>query len=312
MSNINSTTTVHGLVCHRDVHLALTCLGSLLKLSADPINLVMHDDGSLTPEDKEKLLSGLKGSTLLLRSEANERMNELLKNYPNCYKFRYENVLALKLLDVALLTEGNIAFCDSDILFFRPFTGLFNLPDPNTSALLMMDYLESYSVLPWHLLGSTQIKLPSKANSGLIYFRKSAHDLDFVEWFLGRDEVRFKGKLSWIEQTCWAAQSYRAGLRLWNPQQVMLMRPHTHLTSQSLAGHFVKEVRHRINEFQVKADSIEQSSEPILAQTVPSQSCNVVALTQMHVGRQLKRSQNYHKVPQMLRQKLFGIPSKDA
>ena len=304
MSEAVSTLTVHGLVCHNHVNMAITCFGSLLKFSTEPLHLVIHDDGSLTPEDTQKLLSSLEGSTIVSRAEADELMNQQLKNYPNSYKYRDENIYGLKLLDISLLSQTDFAFCDSDILFLRPFSGMFRWPNAETSALFMQDYLNSYSILPWHLLGADKPKMPSKVNSGLIFFRKSAYDLDFIEWVLGRDE--FRHKVGWLEQTCWAALGYRAGCRLWNPQQIALMRPKTRLTDPLVAGHFVKEARYRMGEFLAATEDLPQTSTPVVVETITSQDCNLLELAQVHGMRQLKRARNYHKIPSMLRQKFSG------
>lgn len=299
-----STLTVRSLVCHRDVGMALSCFSSLLKFSTQPLNLVIHDDGSLTAEDVEKLLGGLKGSSILFRAEADELMSPLLGQYPNCYKYRSNHVYGLKLLDTPLLSKTDLAFCDSDILFVRPFDGMFCWPNAETSALFMKDYLNSYSMLPWHLLGTGKPKLPSKVNSGLIFFRKAAYDLDFVEWFLGQDE--FRHKVGWLEQTCWAALGHRVGCRQWHPEQIALMRSKTHLRERLVAGHFVKEVRYRLGEFLSAADNLPQASTPAVIETIAPPDCNLLELAQVHAMRQLKRARNYHKIPSTLGRKFFG------
>jgi hypothetical protein len=125
---------------------------SLLKLSIQPLKIVFHDDGSLTSEDIQQL-SHLPNTKVIERAEADERMNILLKEYPHSYNIRYEHPMFIKLLDTALLSEGDFAYCDTDILFFRPFDRLFSWPDQYTSAIFMMDYLEAYSLFSWHLLG---------------------------------------------------------------------------------------------------------------------------------------------------------------
>ncbi|MDJ0705716.1 MAG: hypothetical protein QNJ46_20820, partial [Leptolyngbyaceae cyanobacterium MO_188.B28] len=162
MSEITSALKVHSLVCHKHVDMALACLGSLLRYSAEPLHIYLHDDGSLRIEDKDRLSEGLNNAKIILRSEADELINQRLRNYPNAAKYRYEHALALKLLDIPLLEERDIAYCDSDILFFKPFSRLFQLPNSETSSIFMMDKWESYSIRPWHLLGSNRLKLPSK------------------------------------------------------------------------------------------------------------------------------------------------------
>jgi len=90
MFEVTSTLTIRSLVCHRHVDMALGCLRSLLRFSHEPLRLVLHEDGSLTPVDIHSMLSGLEGSTIFLNCEADELMNQLLKHHPYSYKYRYE------------------------------------------------------------------------------------------------------------------------------------------------------------------------------------------------------------------------------
>jgi len=50
--------------------MALLCLGSLLAHSAEPLRLRIHDDGTLTEEDQERLAAGLAAPDFVLRAEA--------------------------------------------------------------------------------------------------------------------------------------------------------------------------------------------------------------------------------------------------
>ena len=46
---------VSTLLGHAHVEMALPCLGSLLRFSAEPLRLRVHDDGTLTAADQERL-----------------------------------------------------------------------------------------------------------------------------------------------------------------------------------------------------------------------------------------------------------------
>jgi hypothetical protein len=286
-------TIVHGLICSRDISMALAGFSSLLKFSDTPIKLLLHDDGSLTSKDREILLRSLDGVQIISRSHADEEMAENLRNYPSCRLYRKEYVYGLKLLDIAFMSDGDFGYCDSDILFMRPFKNLFKWPDSKTSAIFMQDYLDAYSMLPWHLTGKNSIKLASKINSGVIFFRKKDYDLDFVEWFLGKQQ--FRHKVGWLEQSCWAALGSRVGCRQWNPEQVALMRPWTEDSPQLVAGHFVKESRYRMQEFLPVSEQNFKDSPPVEIETVIPQDCSLIKLGLVHAKRQLKRAKNYRK-----------------
>jgi hypothetical protein len=271
----------------------------------EPLSLIIHDDGSLTQLDQERLLAKLPNSKILVRAEADQQMMELLHHYPHCRRYRSEHVYGLKLLDIALLSPGDFAYCDSDILFFRPFQNLFVWPDPNTSAIFMQDYTNAYSMLPWHLLGSKRPKLVSKVNAGLSLFRKAAYELDFIEWFLGQEQ--FRHKVGWLEQSCWAALGHRVGCRQWHPNQIVLIRPWTQLSHQLVAGHFVKEVRYRMSEFIDRAGDQSDGNMPMIVDTFIPPDCSLLDLAQVHTLRQLKRLRNYPRVLELIGERLPGV-----
>lgn len=241
----NLPLTVRSLVCHRHVEMAMACLGSLQQMSAQTIRLILHDDGSLTSVDKERLLTGLSQAALCERKDADESCQAVLQRYPHCAQFRRENNLSLKLLDLPLLNgRADLAYCDADILFFRPFRGLFDWPDRSTNALFLSDSQNAYALRPWHLRGTGAIHVPPRLNSGLMCVRGCVQDLEFVEWFLKRQLPVFRRIPGWLEQTAWAALAFRAGCRVWAPAQLRVIHDAGCLQEDLVAGHFTSDVRH--------------------------------------------------------------------
>jgi len=94
-------------------------------------------------------------------------MEPLLQRFPNARAFRRRNALALKLLDIPLLAEApEIACCDPDVLAFRPFSRLFDWPDPSTTAVFMSDTQNAYAMRPWHLIGTSAIAVRCASTPG--------------------------------------------------------------------------------------------------------------------------------------------------
>lgn len=244
--------TVRTLIGHKQVEVGLRCLGSLLRFSAEPTSLIIHDDGTLTVEDHETLFSDLPGSTIISRAEADAIVQPQLRQYPECRAYRERHPLALKLLDIPLLAQEELAYCDSDILFLKRFTGMFEWAGDDASAIFMRDAQEAYSLRPWHISPFGKIRVPGHINSGLIFYRTSKFDLDFVEWFLARPELAgvFSKRPHWIEQTCWATLGWRAGCRVWSPVQLMIANPKMNGLSRDTVGiHFVAAYRGKLQEF---------------------------------------------------------------
>jgi hypothetical protein len=117
-----------------------------VRFSSEPINLLIHDDGTLTRADREKLMARVTGAGILSREEADSFVQPLLKRYPKCRAYRELHPFALKLIDMALMQSEELAYCDSDVLFVRPHKGLFSWPDLKTSAIFMQDIQDAYSL----------------------------------------------------------------------------------------------------------------------------------------------------------------------
>ena len=237
-----SVPSLRTLLCHRDVDLAIHCLDSALKLSADPVNVVIHEDGSLTPEDREKLTIGLPGARILDRQVADECMAERLAAYPNARAFRAGSVWGLKLLDVVLVEPGLCFYLDSDIRFFRPFRGLFVDASTRGRCVFLRDTVwHAYSIRPWHLLDQRGLQVASGINTGLTLCDPQVFDLDFVDWFLGHLDWRVIP--AWTEPTCWAALALRADGQAVDPEQVTNLYPSAKVTEQTLGAHFLSAYR---------------------------------------------------------------------
>src|SRR5262249_40241428 len=147
-----------------------------------------------------------------------------LAAFPRCRAARAANLMFLKMFDVTLLEDGEMAYCDSDILFLRPFSGLFGLPDPRFRALFMTDSENAYAVRPWHLWAFGRVRLAGTANAGLMRIAHGVLDLEFVEWLIGRLGACsvWQRRACWGEQTCWAALAARTRCGLWDARSVLM------------------------------------------------------------------------------------------
>ncbi len=279
MSNFDSSLNVKSLVCHAHVDMAIACLGSLQKFSLESVSFTIHDDGSLIKEDIDKLSNALNVKKIVLRPEADKIMSDLLRSYPNCRKYRAINPLSLKYLDMPLLSHQDLAYCDTDILFFKPFTNLFKWPDPKVSAMFMLDYREAYSIPPWILLFNDCLKLPSKVNSGLMFMRKEFHDLDFIEWFLGDSNKKLRSIPGWTGQTCCAALAGHSNCAIYHPEQVVLIRSNKNISNSTVAGHFVSNSRDLLKQYLSQGNfDYTQYDTPISIKTIVPKPCNLIDL----------------------------------
>jgi hypothetical protein len=276
MGDSAAPTEVHSLLCHRDVDMALKCLGSCVRYARDPYRWVIHDDGSLLPEDRDRLAAALGPIRFIDRAEADERVMTELQGKPFSQRFRKDFIFSLKLFDVFSSSEGDLAYCDSDVFFFRPFTGLYRWPDERAGGVMLSDVFNGYACTPTHLVRGPRFALPVRANAGLYFFRRSAYDPDYIEWFLSRDLPRYAVAPSWIEQTIWAGMGWRAGLRMWDRDQFVMLSRRRRLTADAVAAHCATDHgRHRLAEFEPTTPA---DAPPVAVRTVPARRLGAFGL----------------------------------
>jgi hypothetical protein len=237
---------VHTLLGEATLNVSLTCLPTLIQYSSDPIRLVVHDDGSLSESGQDALRVAIPGVEFISRRRAEDEIGEQLKGYTRCRAARAANIMFLKMFDVTLMELDELAYCDSDILFLRPFTGLFGRPNGRFPAVFMTDLVDAYAVRPWHLRPVGRIRLAGTVNAGLMRIAPGVLDLDFVEWLLEQMEGQhvWARRSYWNEQTCWAALAGRSGCGLWDRRQVVMASPDmSRYSHDAVAIHFVSTFR---------------------------------------------------------------------
>jgi hypothetical protein len=287
---MHKTIAVATLLGHAHVEMALACLGSLLRYSAEPLRLRIHEDGSLLAADRERLAAGLREPEFVSRTEADDRVAPVLANRPALAAFRRGNPLALKLIDIPLLAtdagDDDLAYCDSDVLFLRPFSGLFADPGPETAAVFMSDRQNAYSLRSWHLLAAPRLALPCRVNSGVLRVRTRLFDPDLLEGYLARPEYAFAPV--WREQTAWALLAGRAGCRLWDPRLLRFPDPARMPDDEGVALHFVSPLRALLPRHLAQA-RVRTAEAPVHMGTFPARRCRPWDLAWSEARRRLSR-----------------------
>lgn len=187
--------TVHMLVCHRDLSMAI-CTARVANLAfGRALPWVFHDDGSLTDDDERSFREHLPGCTVARRVKADRIARERLVNYPEILKYREHQIMALKLVDVKLWASGpRLAYIDSDILFFRrPDFFVEALAGERSKNYFNRDLSDAY-VRPADEIGSkVGVRPLDRLNAGLWVMHNDAIDLDKIEGWL--KHKAFRGNL---------------------------------------------------------------------------------------------------------------------
>ena len=272
------------LLCKRDVATGIACLLSLQKAAQEPVDLVIHEDGSLDEADIAQLLQALPGSTLLRRNEHEARVQEILSNYPNCRAYRSQNPLSNKLLDIPILSENVLQFIDSDIMFFKKFSNMFPPEEfPIFSQQGAGD--QGYSAPLLKLVSRAQRPVPSGCNSGLFRFYKKDYDLDYIEWFLGREEL-LHPITTMVEQTGWALLFGTKNVFTYDEQQLACLKTHVRLDEKTIAVHFLYKLKNQMLEFAPRTEELIAGSEVHPFRFNPAKKLTVGKI----VARKIRRS----------------------
>ncbi|HBL31381.1 MAG TPA: hypothetical protein DD490_31530 [Acidobacteria bacterium] len=273
---------VTSLLGHSHVDMALLCLGSLLAHAAEPVRLRLHDDGTLTGEDRARLAEGLAEPEIVARGDAEERLAEHLAARPATRELRRTNPLGLKLVDAAVLgAEERLLFCDTDVLFFRPFSGLWGAEG---ETVFLHDTQHAYSVRSWQVLREPRLRLAGFVNTGIVGFPRAAYDADLLEWFLAHPA--YHRTPVWVEQTAWALLGARHGCRFVDPSRVRLPGERFTPPEGLVALHFVTPRRALLPLYAGWARAA-AGAEPVALTTVPAPGCPWWSLAAAELKRRL-------------------------
>jgi len=257
---------------------SLICLRSLLACSADPIQLIVHEDGTLTDEHREQLRGLATDVCLVSRPVADAAVLPQLERHRRCLAARNAGPLFLKLFDVPLLAGSHLAYCDSDVFFVRRVAGLFTPPPPPARLAFMSDATHAFAVRPWRAWPSGPVRLGGWVNTGLIVGDPTVVDLDHLEWLLEAlaMDAGFARRPYWAEQTCWAAVAARSGFALYDARRLVLADPGmTGVTPETVAIHFVSTYRDRLAGFR---DRLLGDSPPVWVATRSGRIVSAVGL----------------------------------
>lgn len=234
------------LLGHRNLDFSIACLQSFINNSYDEIHLQIFEDGSIDEQDEKKLLLALPNSTIVKKDVRNKVLETKLANYPNCQKFRNENVLAQKLFDVALYQEEDILFIDSDVYFLKKF----KLPVLNKEPVFIYDTQNAYSFHPANFFSISFAVFPS-INTGFFYFPYKLFNVALLEEILSNKNIGkgFAKYKVWAEQTLWAflaAPSQQ--ISYFDAAQITMARKQLAFDDQTVAIHLVSSYRYHFKD----------------------------------------------------------------
>lgn len=236
------TCEIHVFTCAKDWLNLIWTLKTFYYYSNRHYALCIHDDGTLTEENRETLQYHFPNARIIDRPSADTRVLEELKDYPHCLEFRKTNHLAPKVFDFASYLESNrMLLLDSDILFFQePTVLLERIEDPNYLLNTVNSDVESaYTVDPKEVKEKYNFEVIERFNSGLGLIHKASINFAWIEEFLTLPNII--GHFWRIEQTLYALSSSKYGVELLPDEYTVRLEENV----QGLPSrHYVGEIRH--------------------------------------------------------------------
>ena len=238
---------VQSLIGGSQLPFYLRCLKSLIAFCQERIDLQLHTDGSLSQEELGVIHSELDETMLTITdsSKNTSRVLDYLQGRPNCQKIRKDSIWGIEFFDpIFAFPDDPISFyLDADILFLRPFSGLFDRNQVKGGAIFLKDtQWDAYSFRPWQMLtGKSKPQVVKGITTGLVFWDKSAIDWDYLEWFLG--EHRLHQISEWVMPTAQAGLANRCDAKTVCPKQIPNLYPNTQIHEDTFGVHLLGSYR---------------------------------------------------------------------
>ena len=262
---------VQSLIGGSQLPFYLRCLKSLITFCQDRIDLHLHTDGTLSQKEKDSIRSGLTGTTVTITdsSENSSSVLDYLQGRPNCQKVRKDSIWGIEFFDpIFAFPKDPISFyLDADILFLRPFSGLFDRNQVKDGAIFLKDtQWDAYSFRPWQMLtGKSKPQAVKGITTALVFWDKPSIDWDYLEWFLG--EKHLHRIPEWIMPTAQAGLAHRCEAKTISPRQIPNLYPNAKIHDETFGVHLLGSYR---KEWMQKLEARENNQTENIPTVAPS------------------------------------------
>lgn len=238
---------VQTLIGSKELPFYLRCLSSLLENSEQKIELLLHTDKTFSKSAKDSILANFKQETISFCDPIKNEQRTLdhLSGYPHCQKIRHESIWGIEFFDpIFSIPNDPISFyIDADILFLRPFSGLFDKSVVEGGALFIRDtQWDAYCIRPWHLIGTgMKPKIVQGITTAVVCWDKRCIDWDYLEWFLGSTHLQVIPE--WILPTAQAGLASMCNAKTIAPHQITNLYPNAYINLDTFGVHLLGSYR---------------------------------------------------------------------
>jgi hypothetical protein len=236
---------IHVLSGQARLTMALWMIASWMAATRRQWKFVIHDDGTLSSADVDKLAHVLPLCKVILSKDSNPAINEMLSGYPLCLRCRNLHPLGRKLFDIPLFAiQDKLLSIDTDIIFFSTPRLILQWISElgGEKSIFLEDAKDASLVSVKDARRYFNTQLTPNVNTGIIGIHKKILSLDFLEDCLARTGILDKDRW-YIEQTLFAlASSKFSKVELLPAEYVMALD--SQCPTGAVARHYVGAVRH--------------------------------------------------------------------
>lgn len=212
-SHDDAQVEVHSLIDHDFLIYYLMAIKSLAFFSTKKLSIYCHCcKPNMTPEDIAMLRKHIQGVHFIERDKADTQMNEALKKYKTCHKYRTEHEAIIgtsaKFFDQLLISKTNkLILMDADTMFFKTPTEVDDWIDSDGQQSFYLKDKINWFCIPYPKINSIEgmPKVVPLFNAGLLCFDKRSltENMNRVEEVMALIEAN-DGDFSGLDQTMYA------------------------------------------------------------------------------------------------------------
>jgi hypothetical protein len=267
----NQNIIIQSLIGGSQLPFYLSCLKSLVTFCQDRIDLKLHTDGFLSQEDKDSIHDRLDDARVTITDSTENRnlVLDCLQGRPNCQRVRKDSIWGIEFFDpIFAFPEDPISFyLDADILFLRPFSGLFDRNQVKSGAVFLKDtQWDAYCFRASHMLtNKKKPQIVKGITTGLVFWDKTAIDWEYLEWFLGEHQLHQIPE--WIMPTAQAGLAHRCDAKTISTRHITNLYPNARIHEDTFGVHLLGSYRKSWMEKLESLEKIDVQNSPTI---VPS------------------------------------------
>lgn len=180
--------SIHFLTGASHFYMTVFCAYSLCRVTPHPLDIVVHDDGTLSEEVRGWIRASLPTARFLDPAPTRAATEAFLPKdrFPSLWKARERLVLMRKLMDVHAPAPGWKLFLDSDMLFFSPPHVLLDWMRSPAQPCCMTDVTVAYGYPEPRLAALAGAPMPEFVNTGICGLERGRIDWEKLEFWSGR------------------------------------------------------------------------------------------------------------------------------